>query len=169
MEFQDQVAIVTGASQGIGFGISNKLAQEGAKVYLVARTESKLQTAKEKIESTGGKVEIFPADITNMDQMKQVIDKLDVIKSEIDYIKEHMFDPDTVMTTEEGKRFEQSVKELKEGRVSSPPEGRGGRARRPTSPARKPIRSTAGGASDPPVRPCRRTRCAKTAGHRDSH
>jgi nicotinic acid phosphoribosyltransferase len=53
-----------------------------------------------------------------VNEMKQVIDKLDVIKSEIDYIKKHMFDPDTIMTTEEGKRFEQSMKELKEGKTT---------------------------------------------------
>ena len=41
-----------------------------------------------------------------------------MIQSELDYIKEHMFDPDTVMTTEESKRFEQSMKELNEGKTT---------------------------------------------------
>jgi len=52
-------------------------------------------------------------------ELKQVIQKLDVIKSEIDYIKEHMVDADIILTLEEEKRLEESLLDLKEGRTTS--------------------------------------------------
>ena len=53
-----------------------------------------------------------------MNETKQIIDELKVIRTDIDFIKKHMFDPDTIMTTEESRRFEQSMKELKEGKTT---------------------------------------------------
>tara|TARA_Y100000310_G_C20672355_1_gene811004 strand:- start:2028 stop:2861 length:834 start_codon:yes stop_codon:yes gene_type:complete len=75
-KFQDNVAIVTGGSEGIGFGIASALALQGAHVYLVARTKEKLEVAQEKIEQAGGKADIRPADITDIDSIKQIIDQI---------------------------------------------------------------------------------------------
>ncbi|MEK6818552.1 MAG: hypothetical protein AABY10_01315, partial [Nanoarchaeota archaeon] len=44
---------------------------------------------------------------------------LDVIKAELDYIKEHMVDVDTILTSEEEEILEQSIKEFKEGKTTS--------------------------------------------------
>ncbi len=52
-------------------------------------------------------------------EMQQVIEELKEIKKELHFIKEHMFDPDSIMTTEEARRFEQSMNELKEGKTTS--------------------------------------------------
>ena len=41
------------------------------------------------------------------------------LRDEVLFIKKHMFDPDTIMTTEESRIFEQSMKELKEGKTTS--------------------------------------------------
>lgn len=71
---KDKVAIVTGGSEGIGFGIASALASKGAHVYLVARTLDKLQKAKERILQQGGKADIRSADITDMAAMKEVIE-----------------------------------------------------------------------------------------------
>lgn len=71
---KDKTAIITGGSEGIGFGIASALAAKGAHVYLVARTLEKLEKAKEKIRQQGGKVDIRPADISNMEAMKTVIE-----------------------------------------------------------------------------------------------
>jgi len=49
---------------------------------------------------------------------KQVLNELKEIKSKLNFIEKHMFDPDTIMTIEESKRFEQSLKELKEGKTT---------------------------------------------------
>ncbi|MEO6903032.1 MAG: SDR family NAD(P)-dependent oxidoreductase [Bacteroidia bacterium] len=71
---KSKIAIITGGSEGIGFGIASALASKGVHVYLVARTIKKLQIAKEKILKQGGKVDIRPADITNITAMKEVIE-----------------------------------------------------------------------------------------------
>lgn len=48
-------------------------------------------------------------------QFKQVIEKLDVIKLELDYIKKHMVDVDTILTLEEEKRLDESLEDFKKG------------------------------------------------------
>jgi len=48
----------------------------------------------------------------------KILNELQEIKKELNYIKEHMFDPDTIMTTEEVRRYEQSMKELKSGKTT---------------------------------------------------
>lgn len=50
--------------------------------------------------------------------MKRVLDEIRELKNEVIFIKKHMFDPDTIMTTEEARRFEQSLQELREGRTT---------------------------------------------------
>jgi NAD(P)-dependent dehydrogenase (short-subunit alcohol dehydrogenase family) len=51
-QFKGKVAIVTGASSGIGLAAAKQLAKEGAKVIMVARTQSKLDAAVEDIKVT---------------------------------------------------------------------------------------------------------------------
>lgn len=52
----------------------------------------------------------------------QLIEKIYVelkdLKKEVVFIKKHMFDPDTIMTIDEAKRFEASLKELKAGKTT---------------------------------------------------
>ena len=57
------VALVTGASSGIGEGIAKMLASEGAKVALVARRYAELQRVAEDIRKQGGTALIAPADL----------------------------------------------------------------------------------------------------------
>ena len=49
---------------------------------------------------------------------QQILDELKTIRVEIEFIKKHMFDHDTILTTEEAKIFENSLKELKEGKTT---------------------------------------------------
>jgi 3-oxoacyl-[acyl-carrier protein] reductase len=51
-----KVALVTGASQGIGFGIAQELAQEGALVAISSRTQEKIESAASEIEAGAGAV-----------------------------------------------------------------------------------------------------------------
>ncbi|MBI2523311.1 hypothetical protein HYW19_02905 [Candidatus Woesearchaeota archaeon] len=51
--------------------------------------------------------------------IRKIYDELKGIKEDVTFIKRHMFDPDTIMTTEESRRFEESLKELKEGKATS--------------------------------------------------
>jgi len=75
MELKDKVAIVTGGSEGIGLGISKRLASEGAIVYLIARDEEKLRKAINNIHSTHP-VKYRVGDITNLTKMQEIIDEV---------------------------------------------------------------------------------------------
>ncbi|WP_370308308.1 SDR family oxidoreductase [Sinimarinibacterium flocculans] len=61
-----KVAVVTGASSGIGFVVSKKLAAAGAKVILVARTKEKLDETRAVIEKMGGEAHVYPCDLNDM-------------------------------------------------------------------------------------------------------
>ncbi len=63
LELKDKVAIVGGASQGIGYGIARTLATEGAKVVITARRDAALQAAATRLrEETGATVLPIAAD-----------------------------------------------------------------------------------------------------------
>ncbi|MGH8150324.1 MAG: SDR family NAD(P)-dependent oxidoreductase [Steroidobacteraceae bacterium] len=62
-----QSAVVTGAGRGIGRAIALRLAAEGARVALVARTTKQLDEAVEEIRRAGGAALAFTADVTKPD------------------------------------------------------------------------------------------------------
>lgn len=68
------VALVTGASSGIGFGIASRLAEEGVAVALVARRKENLDELVKQIEAKGGKAFAIPADITQPGVAKEAIE-----------------------------------------------------------------------------------------------
>ena len=72
MTFSGRVALVTGASQGIGRACALKLAQSGATLALAARGQEKLQELAREIESAGGKAAAFPLDVSDEEQIKSV-------------------------------------------------------------------------------------------------
>ena len=60
----DRLALVTGASRGIGAATAEELAKAGAHVVLVARTGSALEEVEERIHEGGGIATIAPLDLT---------------------------------------------------------------------------------------------------------
>jgi NAD(P)-dependent dehydrogenase (short-subunit alcohol dehydrogenase family) len=60
-----KLALVTGASRGIGAATAEALAEAGAHVILVARTASALEEVEERIHQTGGSATIAPLDLTD--------------------------------------------------------------------------------------------------------
>ena len=52
-------------------------------------------------------------------EIKQILKKLETMKSDLDYIKEHMVDADTILTKEEENILEKGLKEYKEGKTIS--------------------------------------------------
>lgn len=82
---EGKVAIVTGGSEGIGLGIASSLASSRVLVYLIARTQEKLEKAKKQIQDKGGKAEFFSADITNSVQIKEIIDKVYEKEKRLDF------------------------------------------------------------------------------------
>jgi 3-oxoacyl-[acyl-carrier protein] reductase len=76
---KDKVALVTGASQGIGWDIAQALVVAGAKVAVAARTEEKLALLVGEIEAAGGEAIAVKMDVADAEQVKtgfkQVIEK----------------------------------------------------------------------------------------------
>ena len=67
---KDKVALVTGASQGIGRATALALAQTGARVALAARNETKLAELAAQITATGGEALPVPMDLAQPEQIK---------------------------------------------------------------------------------------------------
>lgn len=68
-----KIAIVTGASRGIGRAISIALAKEGATVVLAARAIGKLHQTAENVRKAGGKAEVVPTELTQEESIKNLI------------------------------------------------------------------------------------------------
>jgi NADP-dependent 3-hydroxy acid dehydrogenase YdfG len=74
-KLQGKVALVTGASSGIGEATAKSLAAEGAQVAVVARREDRLQKLVESIQGQGGKAFAIAADITDEAQANTIVHK----------------------------------------------------------------------------------------------
>jgi 3-oxoacyl-[acyl-carrier protein] reductase len=73
MNLKDKVAIVTGASKGIGKTIALTLAREGAKVAISARSKDLLKQVAGQIENFGSQAYIFCGDMSKEDEIKAFI------------------------------------------------------------------------------------------------
>ncbi|MCC6148215.1 MAG: SDR family NAD(P)-dependent oxidoreductase [Anaerolineaceae bacterium] len=68
--FKDKVAVITGASSGIGRQIALEFARRGARVALAARSENALKELQNEIETFGGQALAAPTDSTDSTQVK---------------------------------------------------------------------------------------------------
>ena len=66
-----KLALVTGASRGIGAATAEALAREGAHVILVARTAKALEEVEDRIHEAGGSATIAPLDLTDGESHRQ--------------------------------------------------------------------------------------------------
>ena len=70
--FADKLALVTGASRGIGAAIAEALAADGAHVLLVARGAPALEAVEQRIHDAGGNATIAPMDLTDSDAIAKL-------------------------------------------------------------------------------------------------
>jgi NAD(P)-dependent dehydrogenase (short-subunit alcohol dehydrogenase family) len=71
-----RVALVTGAGRGIGAEIARALADAGAEVILVSRTECELEEVAAQIKSRGGKAKVARCDVTDTVAIRKLIENL---------------------------------------------------------------------------------------------
>ena len=80
--FENQSAVISGASRGIGLAIAKKLAGEGASIAILAKTtephpklEGTIYTAVEEIEAIGGRALAIPTDVRSEEAVQSAIDQ----------------------------------------------------------------------------------------------
>lgn len=86
MDFKDKVALVTGASVGIGRAVALKFAQHGAKVVLLDIDFEKLESVKKEIEDYTNDVLIFKCDVSDEKRIYEVVKKAEEIFGKIDIL-----------------------------------------------------------------------------------
>ena len=81
-----RVALVTGASQGIGRACALVLAEAGATVALAARNEEKLREAAAQITDAGGKAGVYKLDVSSEDEIKAVVKQIIAVQGKVDIL-----------------------------------------------------------------------------------
>ncbi|MGE4528073.1 MAG: SDR family NAD(P)-dependent oxidoreductase [Rhodospirillaceae bacterium] len=94
-----KIAVVTGASSGIGETTSKVFAREGATVVLVARREERLRKVKSEIEAEGGKADYVVADLSGQAGCEKAIDHAIERFGRIDVLVNNAGIPDRHMPT----------------------------------------------------------------------
>jgi len=72
--FKDKVAIVTGASSGIGLALAREFARRGARVVICARNEERLRDAAETLTLEGAQVAWLAVDVTRPEECRRLIE-----------------------------------------------------------------------------------------------
>ena len=74
MRFQNKVAVITGAADGIGRATTRILASEGAYIVAVDINGAAVASLAEEIEAGGGKIVTIEADVLNSRQVQRMVD-----------------------------------------------------------------------------------------------
>ncbi|MCK0159186.1 SDR family oxidoreductase [Allomuricauda sp. F6463D] len=75
LKLENKIILVTGGSSGIGRGICNTLAKEGAIPFLIGRNEQNLAAAVSEIKENGGRAKYAIAELVDPEQCKNAVDK----------------------------------------------------------------------------------------------
>lgn len=73
MLLENKIALITGSGRGIGRAIAQLFAEEGASVFLTARTESELSAAGAEISNRGGRASHAAADLSSASDCERVV------------------------------------------------------------------------------------------------
>lgn len=72
ISLKNKIALITGASQGIGAAISKSYAQAGAHVIMVARNQKKLEKIDDEIKAFGGTATLLPLDLQDFNAINKI-------------------------------------------------------------------------------------------------
>lgn len=104
----NEVVVITGASAGVGRATVQAFAKRKARIGIIARDRTRLETVRQEAESLGGKVFIFSADVAYADQVEAAAEAIETELGPIDiWINNAMvsvFSPAKEMTADEYKR-----------------------------------------------------------------
>jgi NAD(P)-dependent dehydrogenase (short-subunit alcohol dehydrogenase family) len=81
-----KIAIVTGASSGLGVEFARALANQGANLAIVARREEKLKEVQKEIEKLGVECRYYVCDVTKTEQIKSAVEQLEKDFGRIDIL-----------------------------------------------------------------------------------
>ncbi|QKY70045.1 SDR family NAD(P)-dependent oxidoreductase [Lentibacillus sp. CBA3610] len=81
-----KVAVITGASQGLGIEIAKFMAESGASVALIARNEDKLKALEKELTDSGYKALAVPLDIKNTEKIQPAMEKINDHFGQIDIL-----------------------------------------------------------------------------------
>ena len=73
----NKIAVVTGASSGIGAATARKLASQGLRVILVARRQERLELLADEIRRSGGQADIISADLSQESERERVYSQVE--------------------------------------------------------------------------------------------
>lgn len=83
---KEKIALVTGASSGLGAQFARVLAANGALVVLAARREDRLKELRAEIESRGGEADVVPMDVTDLGSIESAVARIEAENGPIDIL-----------------------------------------------------------------------------------
>ncbi len=86
MKFHDRTVLVTGASRGIGRSVALRFAEEGARLALVARTETELLQTADAVEQAGARAIAIPTDIRDRGGVQACVERAEAELGPIDVL-----------------------------------------------------------------------------------
>lgn len=81
-----QIALVTGASQGLGHAVAVRLGANGAKVLCVARNAEKLADTVSQIQALGGEAVAMACDVTNRESIEKLFEQVEADHKRLDIL-----------------------------------------------------------------------------------
>jgi len=83
---KEKIALVTGASSGLGAQFARVLAANGALVVLAARREDRLKELRAEIEARGGEADVVPMDVTDLNSIEAAVARIEAENGPIDIL-----------------------------------------------------------------------------------